>query len=317
MRAVQITEFGGPEVLELRELADPVATGGLQLVAVDSAGVNYADTHQVENTYLSRTELPLVPGSEVIGHLADGTRMAGFATSGGYAEKALVQPTASFPVPRGVSDGQALALLVQGLTAWHLLRTCSRLAPGESVVVHAAAGGVGTLAVQLAKKWGAGTVIAVASSPHKRELARSLGADVTVDAAAPDLKSALEQANGGKKVDIVLEMVGGSTFDASLAALAPFGRLVTFGMASRQPAAPVASGDLMARSRSVIGFWLAHAFTRPQMLQPQLAELLAMVAAGTLEPVVGGTYPLSEARRAHEDLRSRQSQGKLVLDCHR
>ncbi len=315
MRAVQITRFGGPEVLEVVEVADPVAADGLQVLEVSSAGVNYADTHQVEDSYLSKTELPLVPGSEVVGTLPDGTRVAAFAMGGGYAEKALVHPAMSFPLPDGVSDGQALSLMVQGLTAWHLLRTSTHLQAGESVVVHAAAGGVGTLALQLAKAWGAGTVIGVASSPEKRELAVSLGADVTVDAGADDLKAALVEANGGRKVDIVLEMVAGTTFDASLAALAPFGRLATFGMASREAPKPVHSGELMSRSRAVIGFWLAHCFARPDMLQPQMAELLAMVESGRLTPVVGGTYPLSEARRAHEDLRSRASQGKLVLDA--
>lgn len=314
MRAVQITEFGGPEVLSVTELPDPVPSDGLQLVEVTSAGINYADTHQVEDSYLSKTELPLVPGTEVVGTLPDGTRVAAFAMGGGYAEKALVYPAMSFPLPEGVSDGQALSLMVQGLTAWHLLRTSTHLQPGESVVVHAAAGGVGTLAVQLAKAWGAGNVIGVASSDEKRALATSLGADTTVDAGAPDLKSALEEANGGKKVDVVLEMVGGPTFDASLAALAPFGRLATFGMASRTAPKPVHAGELMSRSRGVIGFWLAHCFARPDMLQPQMAELLAMVEAGTLTPVVGGTYPMSEVRRAHEDLRSRASQGKLVMD---
>ncbi len=315
MRAIQITEFGGPEVLTLADLPDPAPADGLALVDVDSAGVNYADTHQAENSYLSATTLPLVPGTEVVGRLADGTRVAAFTMSGGYAQKALVHPAMTFPLPPAVGDAQALALMVQGLTAWHLLRTCSHLVPGESVVVHAAAGGVGTLAVQLAKKWGAGNVIAVASSPDKRRLALSLGADVAVAADPDSLKDALQQANANQKVDIVLEMVGGRTFTSSLAALAPFGRLVTFGMASREQTPAVAPGELMARSRSVIGFWLAHCFTRPELLQPQMAELLAMVEAGTLEPVVGGTYPLAEAHRAHEDLRSRASQGKLVLDC--
>ena len=315
MRAVQITQFGGPEVLTLAELPDPVAGDGFDVVTVTSAGVNYADTHQVEDSYLSRTQLPLVPGSEVVGRLPDGTRVAAFAMAGGYAEKALVHPAMTFPLPDAVSDGQALSLMVQGLTAWHLLRTSTHLAAGESVVVHAAAGGVGTIAVQLAKAWGAGHVIAVASSPEKLALAASLGADAGVLAGEQDLKGALEQANGGRKVDVVLEMVGGPTFDASLAALAPFGRLATFGMASRTPPSAVDAGGLMSRSRAVVGFWLAHCFARPDMLQPQMAELLAMVEAGTLQPQVGGTYPLSDARVAHEALRSRATVGKLVLDC--
>jgi NADPH2:quinone reductase len=256
----------------------------------------------------------MVPGAEVVGRLEDGSRVSGLAMSGGYCEKALVYPQLLFPLPDGVSDGQALALMIQGLTAWHLLRTCTHLQPGESVVVHAAAGGVGTLAIQLAKRWGAGNVIAVASTEEKLQLAKDLGADSLVLAGEADLKAALEAANGGRKVDIVLEMVGGPTFDASLAALAPFGRLATFGMASRTPPKPVSAGDLMSRSRSVIGFWLAHCFGKADMLQPQMAEMLAMVEAGTLTPLVGGTYALGDAAIAHEALRSRGSIGKLVLD---
>jgi NADPH2:quinone reductase len=314
MRAVQITEFGGPEVLRLVDLPDPTPADGFVVVDVTSAGVNYADTHQVENSYLAPASLPMVPGAEVVGTLADGTRVAAFTMSGGYCEKSLVHPSALFPLPDEVSDGQALSLLVQGLTAWHLLRTSTHLQPGESVVVHAAAGGVGTLAIQLAKAWGAGNVIAVASSAEKLALATSLGADSTVLAGAEDLKGALEAANGGRKVDVVLEMVGGTTFDDSLAALAPFGRMATFGMASRTPPKPVGAGELMSKSRTISGFWLAHAFGNPAMLQPQMAELLGMVTAGTLEPLVGATYPLADARLAHESLRSRGSVGKLILD---
>ena len=314
MRAIQITEFGGPEVLKLVELPDPVAGDGMVLLDVDSAGVNYADTHQVEDSYLSKSPLPMIPGSEVVGHLQDGTRVSGLAASGGYSEKALVHPGLLFPLPDAVSDGQALSLMVQGLTAWHLLRTSTHLQPGESVVVHAAAGGVGTLAIQLAKHWGAGNVIAVASTEDKLQLAKDLGADTLVLAGDDDLKGALQAANGGKKVDIVLEMVGGTTFDASLAALAPFGRLATFGMASRTPPKPLTAGELMSRSRAVVGFWLAHCFGRPSMLQPQMAELLGLVESGILKPLVGGTYPLGEAAAAHEALRSRGSTGKLVLD---
>jgi len=314
MRAIQITAFGGPDVLQLVDLPTPEAEAPLQLVDVTSAGVNYADTHQVENSYLAPASLPLVPGAEVVGRLPDGSRVAALTNHGGYAEKALVHPMQTFPLPDEVTDGQALALMIQGLTAWHLLRTSTHMQPGESVVVHAAAGGVGTLAVQLAKAWGAGNVIAVASSEEKLALAKGLGADSLVLAGEPDLKSALEAANDGRKVDIVLEMVGGTTFDQSLGALAPFGRLATFGMASRELPQPVHPGALMGKSRAIIGFWLAHCFGRPEMLQPQMKELLGMVQAGTLEPLVGGTYPLAGAREAHEALRSRGSIGKLILD---
>jgi NADPH:quinone reductase len=314
MRAIRITEFGGPEVLTLDDVPDPALVDGFDLLDVTAAGVNYSDTHQIENSYLSTTELPLVPGSEVVGTTADGRRVASLVGTGGYAEKALAFPDLTFDLPDAVTDGQALALMVQGLTAWHLLTTSTHLAPGESVVVHAAAGGVGTLAIQLAKSWGAGRVIGVASSPEKRQLAADLGADATVDAGAADLKAALLNANDGAPVDIVLEMVGGSCFDSSLAALAPFGRLVTFGMAGRTPPSPIDPRVLLQGSRAVIGFWLVHCLGKPGMLNEPMGKMLTMVANGELTPVVGATYPLADARRAHEDLLGRRSTGKLVID---
>jgi NADPH2:quinone reductase len=183
---------------------------------------------------------------------------------------------------------------------------------GETVVVHAAAGGVGTLAVQLAKRWGAGKVIAAASSEEKRALALELGADVAIDANAPDLRAAIEDAAGGK-VDIVLEMVGGKTFAASLEALAPFGRVVSYGAASRELPDPVDVMSLNFHSRGVLGFWLVHIFRKPDMYAPPMRELLDLVAAGELRTISGGTYPLADARQAHEALRSRATVGKLVL----
>jgi NADPH:quinone reductase len=187
------------------------------------------------------------------------------------------------------------------------------------VVVIAGAGGVGSLAVQLAKHWGAGRVIATASSPEKRALTEELGADASVDPALADddpkaFTAALREANGGRPVDVVLEMTGGDVFTGSLSALAPFGRLVTYGMAARTPASPVHPGALMQKSRAVIGFWLAHCMTRPQMMDDAMTELLPLVAEGTLEPIAGGRYPLTAVREAHQDLLARRTTGKLVLD---
>ena len=314
MKAIQVQQFGGPEVLELRDVPDPEPSDGLDVVEVLAAGINFADTHQAENSYLAPATLPLIPGAEVVGVTREGQRVVALLPlGGGYAQKALIAPSLAVPVPDGVEDGAALSLILQGLTAWHLLRTTAHLAPGESVVVHAAAGGVGTIAVQLAKRWGAGRVIAAASSEDKRALAMELGADVAIDANEPDLRATILEANGGP-VDIVLEMVGGSTFDASLRALAPFGRVATFGMASRQLPKPIEVAALTRHSTGVLGFWLVHAVGKPGMFGPPMAELLAMVESGELRPVVGGTYPLAEARRAHEDLRSRATVGKLLLE---
>lgn len=314
MRAIQISEFGGPEVLQSVDLPDPVPTGDQVPYDVLAAGVNYADTHQAENSYLAEQVLPLVPGAEFVGVGPDGVRRVGLLFGGGgYAEKVVARPALTWPVPDGVSDSAALAVVLQGLTAWHLLRTCTHLMPGETVLVHAAAGGVGSIAVQLAKRWGAGRVIGTASTVDKQQLARELGADEVMDAGTDELTAALIAANGGSRVDIVLEMIGGPVFDASLAALAPFGRLVTYGMAGRTPPEPVPPGALIARSRAVIGFWLAHCTRRPDMLRDPVAELLALVAEGGLTIVDGGSYPLADARQAHEDIRSRRTMGKLTL----
>jgi len=315
MRAILITEFGGPEVLTAADVPAPEPGSGQHLIQVARAGVNYGDTHQAEDSYLAKATLPLVPGAEVAGRLAGGRRVVALLEHGGYAERAVADPRLTFDVPDSVDDGAALALVLQGTTAWHLLRTSARLAAGESVVVHAAAGGVGSLAVQLARRFGAGRVIATASTADKRRLALDLGADVAIDPHPASLVEAVTEANRGRRVDVVLEMTGGGVTDASLAALAPFGRLVFYGMASRTPPTAVHPVELMRRSRGVIGFWLAHCMADPdRFLRGPMTELLELVAGGELRPVVGGTYPLGEAARAHADLRARRSVGKLLLD---
>jgi NADPH2:quinone reductase len=317
VRVIRISQWGGPEVLELVEDApEPTAGHGEVLIRVSRAGINFADTHARENSYLARYELPLIPGSEVAGSTEDGTRVAALVGTGGYAEVVAAPRAMTVPIPDGVSDGQALAILLQGLTAWHLYKTSAKLADGETVVVHAAAGGVGSLAVQLAKPFGAGRVIATASSAEKRDLALELGADAAVDVNAEDLAAELREANGGERVDVVLEMAGGRVFDASLAALAPFGRLVAYGIASREENR-VRTGALMRRSQAVVGFWLMHALRHPPMVSEPLADLFARVADGSLRVVEGRTYGFTEVRQAHEDLQARRTSGKLLLDPRR
>jgi NADPH:quinone reductase len=316
MRAIQIEEFGGPEVMRLSDLPDPQPGDGEVVVEVSRAGINFADTHVTRDDYLAKQELPLVPGGEVAGRTPDGRRVAALLANGGYAEKVAVDERFLVPIPDEVSDDAAAGLLLQGLTAHSVLGMCARLEPGESVVVQAAAGGTGSLAVQLARRMGAGRVIALASSEPKRELARRLGADAVVDSRADDLETAVLEANEGEPVDVVLEMTGGKSFEAGLRALAPFGRLVAYGNASRTPVA-VRNVDLMRTSRSVLGFWLVHLFRRPQRLREAIVELLGAVAAGDLEVVIGDVYPMSQASRAHEDIAARRTHGKLLLDPSR
>lgn len=311
MKAIQINEFGGPDVMKFVDLPDPKPGDGEVLLDVTAIGINYADTHQTENSYLSPQQLPLVPGIEVVGTF-EGKRYLASVSSGGYAEKAVAHKSVMFPIPDGVADEQALCMLVQGTTAWHLLKTMAHVQPGESVVVHAAAGGVGTIAVQLAKQWGA-KVIAVTSSEEKAALAQSLGADAVVNASADPLSRAIREANGGKRVDVVLEMVGGTTFDQSLLALADFGRLITFGMASRTAPQPVHPGSLMHGSKTISGFWLANCFGKKELMNDVIAELFALIEVGKLKPVIGGTYPLTEVADAHRAMLARGTMGKIVL----
>jgi NADPH:quinone reductase len=312
VKAIQIDEFGGPEVLEYRDVADPQPGDGEVLVEVARSGINFADTHATRNDYLAEQQLPLIPGAEVSGRTPDGKRVAAILGGGGYAQKIAVPEAMLVPVPDEVDDDQAAALLLQGITAMALVRRCARVEPGETLLVEAAAGGTGSLAVQLGKQAGA-KVIGLASSEEKRKVVEGLGADATVDSRADDLEEAILAANDGKRVDAVLHMSGGDAFDAELSALAPLGRMVVFGIASREQR-EVSSAALLRGSKAVIGFWLVHLLMRPAEVGPMIAELLSAVGKGELEVNVGEVYPLSEAPRAHEDLIGRRTTGKLLLD---
>jgi len=311
MRAIQINQFGGPDVMQYCEVADPSPSADEVLIDVTAIGINYADTHQTENSYLSPQRLPLIPGIEVVG-TSSGKRYLASVSSGGYAENAVAHKGAIFPIPDNVSDEAALCVLIQGTTAWHLLKTMGHLRAGETVLIHAAAGGVGTIAIQLAKMWGA-SVIASTSSPEKSKLAMSLGADHVISANSADLAGDIRKANGGKGVDIVLEMIGGAAFDQSLLALADFGRMITFGMASRIAPTPVHPGSLMHGSKTIAGFWLANCFAHKELMHDVVAELFSFIGSGALKPVIGATFPLEEAADAHRAMLARGTTGKIVL----
>jgi NADPH:quinone reductase len=312
VKAIQIEEFGGPEVLKLVELPDPEGGDGQVVVDVARVGVNFADTHAIRNDYLAEQSLPMTPRGEISGKTADGRRVAAIMANGGYAQKVAVPEPWLVPLPDEVSDDQAAGLLLQGLTAHALLHYCAHVEKGETVVVEAAAGGTGSLAVQLAKRAGA-KVIALASSDEKQELCRRLGADATADSRADDLKEAILDANGGEKVDVVLHM-SGVGFEDELHALGMLGRIVVFGNAARHPNS-LQTNYLLQTSESVLGFWLVPLIAqRRDLIQSMTADLLGAVASGELEVVIGNTYPLSEAAQAHKDLQERRTTGKLLLD---
>src|SRR3954451_13383829 len=278
MKAIQIEEFGGPEVLQYVDVPDPSPKLSEIVVNVKRIGVNFADTHASRNDYLAAQTLPLIPGAEISGQTNDGRRVAVLLGSGGYAEKVAVPQAQMIELPPEVDFDQAAGGLLQGLTAMALVHRCARIEPGETIVVEAAAGGTGTLAVQLAKRAGA-KVIGLASSEEKRELVQGLGADATVDSRAGNLGEAIREANDGNRVDAVLHMSGGEAFDQELGVLAPLGRMVVFGIASREQR-EVSTAALLRGSKSVIGFWLVHLLTRQHLVAPMIGELLGSAASG-------------------------------------
>ena len=327
MRQVQFSRFGGPEVLEVVEKPTPAPGKGQVLVRVRAIGVNFADTLLRQNRYAITPELPAIPGSEVVGtieRLGDGVsgltigaRVAVplFATGaavGGYVDYMVVEAGLIVPLPDAVSFEAALALMVQGLTALYLTNQISP--KDKTVLVNAAAGGVGSLLVQLAKRSGAKAVIAAASAAKKLDFARSLGADVSIDYTKPDWVDEVRAASCGAGPDIIYESVGGDVTKGCLAALAPGGELVIYGALNIQGfefGVPELLG-IIFKNQSLTGFALLG-LLNSEGLKAGLAELFDLAVRGELKVTVGATYPLEHAADAHRALEGRGSTGKLVL----
>ena len=323
MKAIWVEEFGEADVLQYVDVERPEPGEGEVLVEVRSAGVNYADTMRRRNQYVESQDLPFTPGSEVAGVVAAvgegvddvsvGDRVVTLLGTGGYAEYAVAPARGLIPLPEGLDFDRAAAIPLQGLTAYHCIKTSGALKDGESVLVHAAAGGVGTLSVQMAKLLGAGAVIATASSEEKLDLARSLGADVLIDYTEEDWPERVREATEGKGADIILEMVGADFPEKNLKCLDVFGRMVVFGAASRERGTIVPAA-LMKRCHAVVGFYLPQIMRRPDLFVPSLKEILAWISTGDLRLTIGGTYSLEQAADAHSDLEGRQTTGKLLLN---
>lgn len=327
MKVIQIHELGGPNVLRVVDVDVPTPGPGQALVKVAAAGVNYADLMQRAGTYPNPLPLPATPGFEVAGTIADlgtdvsgpavGTRVVALlAAPGGYAEYVVVDADALVPLPGGVDDAPALALLVQGLTAHGLLTKATTVRPGERVLVHAAAGGVGSLAIQLAKLQGAGTVIATASTTEKLALAQRLGVDVGVNYGEPDWPEQVKAATNNRGADVILESAGGAVGARNLDCLAPWGRLLVYGALS-QPIVSLSSeqmGRVVFANQTVTGFALPGVAERyPDFVPTTLAELFGHVVQNRLRVVAGDSFALADAARAHSAIEGRQTTGKVVL----
>ncbi|WP_116244688.1 quinone oxidoreductase [Nocardiopsis sp. FIRDI 009] len=320
MRAIVIEEHGGPEVLRLTETDDPEPGPGEVLVDVTARGVNFIDVYQREGRY--EVPLPFVPGMEAAGvvaavgegvrDLSVGQRVGWAMSPGGYADRAVVRASLAVPLPDGVSGEQAAALLLQGLTAHYLTRSVYPVAEGDTVLVHAAAGGTGLLITQLAKERGA-RVIGTVSTEEKERLAREAGADEVIRYTRTPVADAVRDLTDGRGVAAVYDGVGRSTFDASLAALRPRGVLALFGQSSG-PVPPVdplrltQAGSVYLTRPSLAAF----VAEREELLE-RARDLFGLLAAGRLDVRIGGRYPLAEAGRAQSDLAARRTAGKLLL----
>ncbi|MFS0574594.1 NADPH:quinone oxidoreductase family protein [Sporosarcina sp. 179-K 3D1 HS] len=322
MKAIQMEQYGSPDVLKLVTVEKPQIGERDVLIRVKAIGVNYADAARREGKYVIPTELPFIPGAEIAGEIVEvgekvqrfnpGMRVVSLIESQGYAEYAVAPEAGLALVPDNVDFTDAVALPLQGQTAYHVLKTMGRLEKGETVLVHAAAGGVGTLAVQLAKIFGAGKIIATASTDEKLALAKELGADELVNYTEPGWEEKVSELTGGKGVDVALEMVGGEFFQKTLRCLAPFGRLVIFGAASGDQS-QFYPGQLMKRNQSVIGFFLPQIMRKPALYQSSFEELLGYIGDGRLKLIIGGVYQLEEAAEVHRMLQGRQTIGKQIL----
>ncbi|MGY1742617.1 MULTISPECIES: NADPH:quinone oxidoreductase family protein [unclassified Blastococcus] len=320
MRAVQIQTLEGPEALRAVEVDEPAAGGGQVVVDVHVAGVTFPEVLQSRGEYQIKPELPFVPGSEVAGVVRSapegaavraGDRVAAFPGLGAYAEVVAVDPRAVFPLPDGVSFAQGAALPMNYLTVDFALTRRGELREGQTVLVHGAAGGIGTAAVQLASALGA-RVIAVTSSEEKGETARAAGASDVV--LADGFRDQVKQLTGGRGVDLVVDPVGGDRFTDSLRSLAVEGRLLVVGFTGGE-IPTVRVNRLLLNNISVVGvgwgaFWMS---TGPEYLQEQWARLLPLLEAGRLDPVLGTQYPLEQAAQALLELDQRRAQGKVLL----
>jgi NADPH2:quinone reductase len=311
---------GGPEVLEFGRIDVPAPGPGDLLVDVAAAGVNYIDTYHRNGQY--PRELPFTPGNEGAGTVrAVGPDVTGIAVGdhvgwaeapGSYAQQAIVPAKKAFPLPEGITDEIAAAAMLQGLTAHYLVTSTYPVKPGDTVLVHAAAGGVGLLLVQVAKSRG-GKVIGTVSTAAKEALAREAGADEVIRYTETDFAEEVKRITGGVGVAAVYDGVGKDTFDRSLACLATRGSMVLFG-ASSGPVPPVDpqrlnSGGSLFLTRPTLG----HHLATPDEFRWRCDELFSAISAGRLDVRIGARYPLADARTAHEDLEGRRTTGKLLL----
>ena len=320
MKAIQVTQPGGPEVMQLRDLPVPTPKPNEAVVKISAAGVNFIDVYNREGRY--KVPLPFTPGQEAAGavtavgsdvkNVKPGDRVAYTAVLGAYADYAAAPADRLVKIPDGISDRQAAAAMLQGMTAHYLLHDTYRLKKGDTALVHAAAGGVGLLLVQMAHNLGA-RVIGTVSTTEKARLAREAGADETILYTESDFETETKRLTSGKGVNVVYDSVGKTTFDKSLNVLVPRGMMVLYGGSSGavppfDPMVLTQKGSLFL-TRPALNAYILTA----EELQTRASAVLEMIKAGRLKLRIEHIYPLAEAQQAHRDLEGRKTTGKLLL----
>lgn len=322
MHAIVCHEHGEPDVMQFEEVPRPVPAAGEVLIRSEAIGVNYVDTMRRSGKHPSAPQTPFTPGIELCGHVVgvgagvtrfqEGDRVIGrCVTHGAYAEYVCVEQRFTVPCPAELSAEHGAALFVNGQTAYHALITIGSIRPKENVLITAAAGGVGTCAVQIAKLLGA-KVIAAAGTSEKRNLATALGADAAIDYTQAGWPDRVLEATDGAGAHLILESVGGEVASSSLGCWARGGRMVIFGKASGTPAT-VSGDDLLFGNRAVHGLAVGIVIEDEGQMRRAMDQLVGWMQDGGLRLKIGSTYPLRDAAQAHCDLQSRATIGKLVL----
>lgn len=323
MKAVRFHQTGGPEVLVYEDVPDPTPKEGEVLIRIEAVGLNFADVMRRRgDDYPEASPPPFTLGVEVAGTVATlgagvtsvaiGDAVLATISAGGYARYISVPARVEVPLLPGISAVQAAAVVAHSLTAAIALKQSARMTAGETVLVEGAAGGLGSFSIQLANLYGAGKVIAAASTPEKRAIAERLGADASVDYTQPNWAEKVKELTGGRGVDIVLETAGGGTVNQALDALAPFGRMVYLGQSSGKTA-QIDPWRLTTPNHTVTGIYITAFQAFPDLMMSTLGEIIGFIAAGKLSVEVGTVMPLSKAAEAHRLLETRQTTGKVVL----
>jgi NADPH2:quinone reductase len=320
MHAAVVEEVGGPEKLLWRERPEPVPGPGQVTVRLKLTSVNFADIAARRGTGV--TPVPFTPGLDGMGtvvaigegvtRVKPGDRVAVSPDGGSYAEVVLARQDLVYPVDPSMSDEAAASMTVL-VTGWNILHLVARIQPGETVLIHAAAGGVGSVLVQMAKAAGAGRIFATAGSPAKLEIARGFGTDVAIDYTKDDFAQIVLDATEKKGVDVIADAIGGDVFAKGLTALAHFGRMVTYGQSGGHHGS-LSTDKLHRQNQAVLGYSSGHyRRNRPLAIRPAVEASFKLVADGKVRILEGGRFPLSEAAKAHELVESRRSTGRVFL----